>query len=128
MLVDPGHDGRALALVGELNVALDFFDDLDHVYLLGGDDVADVGVDDRIFLEDLLVFEVDGLLPLVLRVVVQRLEAEVLAVVDYVVVLADYHPLTCLQLVYGDLVVVEEVLLVLFQLQEILGVGGRDLL
>lgn len=128
MLVDAGHDGRALALLGEQDVALDFFNDLHHVYLFGGDDVADVGVDHCVFLEDFLVFEVDCLLALVLCVVVQGLEAEVLAVVDDVGGLAEDDPLTCLKLIDGDLVVIEKVLLVFLHLQEILRVRSSNLL
>lgn len=128
MFIYSRHDGRALTLTREEDVALDFFYDLDHVYLLRGDDVADIGVDDCVLLEYLLVFEVYGLLPLVLSVVVKGLKAEVLAVVDDICVLTDYDPLAGLELIDSDLVMVEEILLVLFQLQEILRVRGRYLL
>lgn len=128
MLIDLGHDDGALALVGEFDVALDFLDDFDHVDLLGGDDVADVGVDDGVLLEDLHVLEVDGLLLLVARVLVQVLEAEVLPVVGDIVVLADDHPLAGLELGNADLVVVEHALLVLLQLVQELGIACRNLL
>ncbi len=116
MLVDFGHDDGALALVGELDVALDLLDDLHHIDLLSRDNVADVGVDDRIFFEYLHVLEVDRLLLLVAGVLVQVLEAEVLAVVSDVVVLADDHPLAGLELGNADFIVVEHALLVFLQL------------
>lgn len=59
MIIDPAHNGCSLALLRELYVALHLLNDLHHVNLLGGDDVADIGVDDCIFLEDLLALEVD---------------------------------------------------------------------
>ena len=126
MLVDAAHDSGAVALLRELDVALDLLDDLHHVDLLRGNDVADVGIDDCVLLEDLLALEVDGLEPLVLRVLVEGLEAHVLAVVADVPVLADDHPLAGLLLVDVDLVVVEEFLLVLLELEEEARVGGRD--
>lgn len=120
MLVDPGHNGGAFALMREEDIALDFFNDLDHVYLFGGDDVADVGVYHCVFFEDFLVFEVYRLLALVLRVVVQCLEAEILTIVDDICILADDDPLTGLKLIDCDLVMVEKILLILLQLQQVL--------
>lgn len=70
MFINSRHDSCAFTLIREEDIALDFFDDFDHVYLFCGDDVADVGVYDGVFFEYLLVFEVYGLLPLVLRVVI----------------------------------------------------------
>jgi hypothetical protein len=126
VLIHPAHNGSALALLRQLDVALDLLDDLHHVDLLRGNDIADVGVDHCILLEDLLALEVDRLHPLVLRVLVQRLKAHVLPVVADVPVLAYHHSLAGLLLAHVDFVAVEELLLVVFELEEEGGVGSGD--
>lgn len=122
MLVDFPHNGGALTLLGKFDVAADFFDDFHEIYLFCGNDIADIGVDDCVLLEYLLILEIYRLLLLVLGILLDGFEAKVLSVVNNIVLFADYHSFAGLLLVDADLVVIEEVFFVLIDLTEIVGV------
>jgi hypothetical protein len=75
LLVDPTHDPSSLALLRQLNIALDLLYDFNQVNFFGGDNVSDIGVDGGVLLKDFLVLEVDSLVSLVFTVLLNGLEA-----------------------------------------------------
>lgn len=63
---------------------------------------------------------------LIFGILLDGLEAEVLPVVNYIVLLANDHSFAGLLLVDADFIVIEEVFFVLVDFAEIVGIGGSN--
>lgn len=128
MFIDSRHDGSPIALLGQLDVALDLLNDLHHIYLLSGDDISNVGVNHHIFFINFLVFKLNCLMLLVFTVLVQCLKAKVLPIIDYVALLTTDNTFACFDLIDFYRVVIEKLLLIFLHLLEKETVDGCNIL